>query len=136
MKSFETNDLNFKKSSQKEIHIKARIEYPSIYPKRFEVPDEKVAWEINYPEYNPEYFVAPKVLENDYSKKENGWAEPEEIPKNKISEWINKKINIDSNGRPLNPYGRTGICRRGLLCRWGEKPAADPIITRINPHNK
>lgn len=34
------------------------------------------------------------------------------------------------NGFPLNPLGRTGICGRGVLGRWGPNHAADPIISR------
>ena len=37
---------------------------------------------------------------------------------------------LDSNGRPLNPRGRTGLVGRGLLGRWGPNHAADPIVTR------
>lgn len=33
-------------------------------------------------------------------------------------------------GRPLNPRGRTGLCGRGVLGRWGPNHAADPIVTR------
>ena len=29
-----------------------------------------------------------------------------------------------------NPVGRTGICHRGTLGRWGPNHAADPIVTR------
>uniref|UniRef100_A0A0R3WSZ2 Nudix hydrolase domain-containing protein n=1 Tax=Hydatigena taeniaeformis TaxID=6205 RepID=A0A0R3WSZ2_HYDTA len=37
---------------------------------------------------------------------------------------------LDSNGRPLNPRGRTGVVGRGRLGRWGPNHAADPIVTR------
>jgi 8-oxo-dGTP pyrophosphatase MutT (NUDIX family) len=40
---------------------------------------------------------------------------------------------MDELGRPMNPFGRTGIEGRGLLGKWGQNPAADPIITRYNP---
>ena len=29
-----------------------------------------------------------------------------------------------------NPVGRTGVCGRGRLARWGPNHAADPIVTR------
>lgn len=38
--------------------------------------------------------------------------------------------DLDSERRPLNPYGRTGIVGRGLLGRWGPNHAADPIVTK------
>lgn len=34
------------------------------------------------------------------------------------------------NGVPRNPFGRTGMCGRGLLGRWGPNHAADPVVTR------
>lgn len=37
---------------------------------------------------------------------------------------------LDSNDRPLNPVGRTGITGRGQLGKWGPNHAADPIVTR------
>ena len=33
-------------------------------------------------------------------------------------------------GLPRNPQGRTGLCDRGTLGRWGPNHAADPIVTR------
>jgi len=29
-----------------------------------------------------------------------------------------------------NPVGRTGICGRGLLGRWGPNQGGDPVVTR------
>lgn len=37
-----------------------------------------------------------------------------------------------STCRPLNPYGRTGLCGRGRLYYWGPNHAADPIVTRLD----
>ena len=34
------------------------------------------------------------------------------------------------DGVPLNPIGRTGLCGRGQLGKWGPNHAADPIVTR------
>ena len=34
------------------------------------------------------------------------------------------------DGLPLNPQGRTGMCGRGKLGRWGPNHAGDPIVTR------
>ena len=36
-------------------------------------------------------------------------------------------------GRAINPNGRTGMCERGLLGKWGPNHAADPIVTRWRP---
>jgi ADP-ribose pyrophosphatase YjhB (NUDIX family) len=37
-----------------------------------------------------------------------------------------------ASGRPLNPYGRTGLSGRGKLYNWGPNHAADPIVTRVS----
>ena len=47
---------------------------------------------------------------------------------------INEGSPVGSaRGPPLNPRGRTGICGRGLLGKWGPNQAADAIFTRRNP---
>lgn len=115
-------------------HIKARKESPPEYPPRFPVPDDMVAWESDYPDYRPPYYVSPVVLANDISRNPKGWADPEdisllaEIPLESFSGVLPR----DGLGRPLNPVGRTGIAGRGLLGKWGPNYAADPLITRFN----
>ncbi|KAF3420041.1 hypothetical protein E2986_05131 [Frieseomelitta varia] len=125
------------------IHYKCRQGfYPSSNVKRFEVPENKVAWYIEYSEYKPIEYTAPNI-------KRKPWADPEigEIsfkPNwNTIDAYVNLlptgNVNrksftsdyvINKNGYPLNPIGRTGIIGRGLLGRWGPNHAADPIVTR------
>ena len=46
------------------------------------------------------------------------------VPKRKITTHITKNFHI------RNPAGRTGMCGRGLLGKWGPNHAADPIVTR------
>jgi len=123
------------KISPERYHLKARKETPAIYPSRYDVPDDKVDWDKEYPEYEPPYFVAQSVLDNDYTKKDSGWADPEEIPIDKKYISSEGEIKLDENGRPRNPKGRTGIEGRGLLGKWGPNFAADPIVTRINPES-
>lgn len=117
------------------LHKKARTEKPAIYPERVPVSDGKVAWEVSFPSYHPQYFVAPKVLEEDRTKKEGGWADPENVRDiGRELKSYEGAVHIDKKtGRPLNPKGRTGIEGRGLLGRWGANFAADPMITRTNP---
>jgi len=120
------------------LHVKARFEKPAEYPERFPVPDQLVNWETPYPGYLPPYYVSPVVLQNDSSRNPSGWADPEEvalvpeIPQRSFS----GTLLHDAIGRPLNPAGRTGIAGRGLLGKWGPNYAADPIITRINRHER
>ncbi|XP_043261643.1 ADP-ribose pyrophosphatase, mitochondrial [Colletes gigas] len=117
------------------MHYKCRQGiYPSSNVKRFEVPEDKVPWNVDYPEYEPVKYTA-SVL------KGKPWADPEieEVsfkPNwNSFDEKVNRKsftgdYVINEEGYPLNPVGRTGIIGRGLLGRWGPNHAADPIVTR------
>jgi ADP-ribose pyrophosphatase len=36
-------------------------------------------WSSDYTEYQPPYFVAPSVLDNDRTQKKGGWAGPEQF---------------------------------------------------------
>ncbi|XP_078332506.1 transient receptor potential cation channel subfamily M member-like 2 isoform X3 [Crassostrea virginica] len=128
---------------RKRINYKARIpRYPQSLVKRFPVPDDKVGWEIPFPEYDPVLYEAPEVKSHPY------WADtidlvymkPEErIGKIKFNEYDNKnKIDRKSyvgtyqvqDGLPLNPAGRTGLIGRGLLGRYGPNHCGDPVVTR------
>ncbi|CAL7948347.1 unnamed protein product [Xylocopa violacea] len=102
--------------------------------KRFEVPENKVPWSVEYPEYKPVEYTAVVL-------KGKPWADPEigDVsfkPKwNTLDEKVNRKsfmgdYIINEEGYPLNPIGRTGIIGRGLLGRWGPNHAVDPIVTR------
>lgn len=117
------------------MHYKCRN---TIYPKsnnviRFSVPDDKVRWEVQWPEYNPVFYTSTAI-------KGQSWADPsiekcEFKPKwNTLDGNINRKSHFKDydivGGFPLNPIGRTGISGRGCLGRWGPNHAADPILTR------
>lgn len=120
------------------LHVKARGSHPA-YPQREPVDDQQVSWKIPWPEYAPADFLHPTVTENDCSKKPGGWADTS-IPDRELIEgrgsYELKKQGLaftyDGVGRPLNPWGRTGMGNRGLLGKWGPNHAADPIITRRN----
>ena len=60
-------------------HVKARTEKPGIYPERFQVPEDKVAWDTDFSEYEPKYFVAPVVLDNSREEKEGGLGRARDI---------------------------------------------------------
>ena len=96
------------------MHIKARGSHPS-YPQRFEVPDDKVKWSVEWSEYKPVDFTHQNVIDNMSDKNPKGWANPEK----------------PENQRTKNPIGRTGMKGRGLLGKWGANYAADPIFTRF-----
>jgi len=124
-------------SRSRTLHSKARSEKPAEYPERYPVPDEKVPWNCEFPNYSPPYYVSPVVLANDCTKASNGWADPEDITLLQAipEDSFEGALLHDKSGRPLNPLGRTGISGRGLLGKWGPNYAADPIITRINRHS-
>ncbi|KAM3718742.1 putative nudix hydrolase [Dirofilaria immitis] len=120
------------------MHYKCRnIEKPylrsDIY--RLKVPDDKVKWEVAWPEYAPQDFTSLAAIDkpwadsNDFKNGKFKW--------NDVDELINRlsymgKYNLDKTGRPLNPIGRTGLRGRGVLGRWGPNHAADPIVSRFH----
>jgi len=122
------------------VHQKCRQGlYPSSNVLRFAVPEEKVPWTIDYPDYKPVAYTATVL-------KDKPWADPEinELtfkPRwNSIDDKVNRKsftgdYIVSADGYPLNPVGRTGIVGRGLLGRWGPNHAADPIVTRWKRDN-
>jgi ADP-ribose pyrophosphatase len=115
--------------------FRARYEWPEGYPRRAEVRDELLSWSVSYPDYDPPYYVAQTVLDNDVTDKPGGWADPEDVSKVESfpAESFEGPLQFDEQGRPLNPRGRCGVAGRGLLGKWGPNFAADPIITRLHP---
>uniref|UniRef100_A0A3Q2PWB2 ADP-ribose pyrophosphatase, mitochondrial n=1 Tax=Fundulus heteroclitus TaxID=8078 RepID=A0A3Q2PWB2_FUNHE len=114
-------------------HVKSRCpQYPESAVNRFPVPDDKVNWNQNWPQYNPVSYTAPAVLKKPF------WADPEIgsfSPKFNTVDGAVDRTSFEGsyrveNGKPLNPFGRTGLTGRGLLGRWGPNHAADPIVTR------
>jgi len=124
-------------------HVKARSKHP-LYPERFPVDDSIVSWGTAAPLYQPVEYVAKGVIDNDSSKKPNGWADPVQPDKATIekrgsyeySKTGCKMVFEASTERPRNPVGRTGMTNRGLLGKWGPNYAADPIVTRRNAQGK
>ncbi|KAF6768328.1 ADP-ribose pyrophosphatase mitochondrial [Paragonimus kellicotti] len=123
-------------SASTSLHVKCRN---SAYPRtdglqRALVPDELVDWRVKWDAYKPINYTHPKV----HGK---SWADPDiqNSPEvvlnfNQIDGTVDRTsfmgiYQLDSNRIPLNPRGRTGICGRGSLGRWGPNHAADPIVT-------
>lgn len=97
---------------------------PVEYPERVEVPEEKRSWNAAYPDYKPAYYRSLSLKDPKDSSKDQPWADPE----NKFD-----AKDLNNQGIPKNPCGRTGIRGQGLLGKWGENWAADPVITRYDP---
>ena len=110
------------------LHKKSRTEKHSGYPARMFVPDDKVSWQTEFPEYNPIEYNAPIVLDINTL-----WADPQNILKVNRS-FISFEGEVKFNkGIPLNPFGRTGLGGRGVLGKWGANFAVDGLITTIHP---
>jgi len=116
-------------------HVRARGLYPG-YPKRFPVPDDKVSWSINYPEYKTVEFTSDRIL----SRLPNLQRGPDPQDTKRLVSQFATRLTYETGGnitldpatnRPLNPIGRTGLTGRGRLYRWGPNHAADPVVTRF-----
>ncbi|MCH9632260.1 MAG: hypothetical protein S4CHLAM6_05910 [Chlamydiae bacterium] len=115
------------------MHIKAVTEKPAQYPERFPLDPTKVEWNTQCIDYKPTEYTSDIVINQYNVHGDKGWADPQDVSKvaNKITSFISE-IQFDSFQRPVNPMGRTGICGRGLLGKWGPNFAGDPIVTRVN----
>ncbi|PVD32988.1 hypothetical protein C0Q70_08436 [Pomacea canaliculata] len=121
-----------------EIHIKARSSpyQRTTDVKRFPVPDEKVPWNVDFPEYKPVDYTAPSVQKGPvWADIDVRTADASQQPIwNKLDNGVNRVSHMGPykivDKCPRNPIGRTGMIGRGLLGRWGPNHAADPIVTR------
>lgn len=105
------------------------------------MPEDKVAWDELFEGYMPVEYVDPAVLANDSEQRAGGWADPPAVDRKSFErERISYELEAVGEkwgwheGRPLNPRGRTGMCERGLLGKWGANHCADPVVTRYNPY--
>ena len=77
------------------------------------MPEDKVSWSVDYPEYSPVEYTASKLL----SDKRPPWADP--VDSKEIHHWNQMDHNVDRrsfmgkyeviDGLPRNSVGRTGI---------------------------
>ena len=93
------------------------------YLKRVAVPPELASWKVDFPGYRPIKYTDQKVYDH-----EGDWADSHIDPKKMKS--YTGEISFNSEGKPLNPMGRTGIEGRGELGKYGPNLAADPVITK------
>ena len=122
-------------------HTAARGQGNPQYPLRSPVPDIAVPFTTALPGYTPTKFTAGPVLANDAHVTKGGWADPVDFSALSVDAWGARRsfegpIEIGTDGRPRNPRGRTGMCERGLLGKWGPNHAADPIVTRFAPEDE
>lgn len=100
------------------------------------MPDDKVAWSTNYSWYFPLYFTEyhDEPWVDKFVKQFQGPDLPQPIYNsmdgliNRVS--YNGPYHVSKTGFPYNPIGRTGICGRGVLGRWGPNHAVMVFVTR------
>ena len=118
-----------------DFHLKIRGERPSTYPERLRISIDQAIWTTPCPDYSPPYHVDPEVLRNDKNKVKGGWADSEESWQDQEPD-LEADFSRDSDDKPLNPHGRTGISGRGILGRWGPNLVAIVLVTRFNKKTK
>ncbi|KAJ1121117.1 hypothetical protein NDU88_009245 [Pleurodeles waltl] len=123
-----------------EHHVNScQLMYPGSDVIRFPVPDELVPWQVDFPLYNPPYYIAEREGRGTY----NPWAETSgSEPKREYNSKTNF-INLEStcgkytvkDGLPLNPMGRTGLKGVGSLRWYGPNHCLHPVLTRWKRNN-
>src|SRR5215217_4257170 len=126
-------------SARTEVHSKLAELYADDHPdgkplNRLPVDDAHATWGTVAPDY------APVLV--DYPRGETRFAKPDDHPDpadpRQAGPFISHEISqveLDDNGRPINPVGPTGLAGRGILNYWGPNHAADGVLTRYNPEN-
>jgi ADP-ribose pyrophosphatase len=117
-----------------DFQLKIREERPPSYPPRQRVSIDLAPWCMECAEYAPPYHVEPIVLANDRTQVKNGWADPEDVTLARLDEGA-PGFARDEAGRPLHPFGRTGIAGRGALGCWGPNRAVVAVVTRERSDN-
>ena len=106
---------------------------PSNYPERAPLPLSAVPWSVTLKDYDP-----PEANLHSPEERLSGLldpSDPREVSRDFDS--FDGTVRIEpASGRPLNPHGRTGLCGRGVLYKWGANYAVDAIVTGINPESK
>jgi ADP-ribose pyrophosphatase len=117
-----------------EFQLRIRGERPPSYPPRQRVSIDLAPWCTDCADYAPPYHVEPIVLANDCTRAANGWADPEDVTLARLDERA-PDVAKDESGRPLHPFGRTGIAGRGALGSWGPNRAVVAVVTRERSDN-
>jgi ADP-ribose pyrophosphatase len=111
-------------------HVKCRREYPQ-YPavKRTVVEDDKIDWDVEFKDYNPPTFPSVETIIFDDVSDHSDVKNIDFTAKDRKS--LHGPLKIDSDGYPLNPFGRTGLKGLGSLYRYGVNQTTRVIIFRI-----
>lgn len=105
----------------------APVDHPGVT-----VPEDRRRWSASWPQYAPADITPPELRPAALAQKVPDWAETAATP-NDVNDWDHRRaaalvpFELDAQGWPLNPQGRTGRTGR-TLGRWAENAAADPIV--------
>ena len=116
-----------------DFHLKIRAERPAGYPPRRRLSIDESPWILDCEGYDPPYYIDPSVMDNDRSKNDEGWADPEDFSQVRDRPRIATAKYKDDDGKPRNPRGRTGLAGRGLLGLWGTNLSVAALVVRANP---
>ncbi|GAU91171.1 hypothetical protein RvY_03479 [Ramazzottius varieornatus] len=112
--------------------------YPATAISRLYVPDDRVDWQDSLDDYRPEVY---NKAAGEFSGEESPWVDSESDLRSVSGRsrgrrcWITTQdgqavsYNVDSNGNPLNPFGRTGLRGRGGMPRFGPNHKVYLLIT-------
>ena len=89
---------------------------PPEYPERFPVPDHRVPWSVDFPEYNPKFVYIPKFK----GSRNYGFLNPA------ADEILRSSIAV------RNPIGRTGLYGPGKFYNLGANRTVDALITKLS----
>ncbi|MFE2729117.1 NUDIX domain-containing protein [Kitasatospora sp. NPDC059327] len=87
---------------------------------------------VSWPDYAPVDVTPEELLPRALEREVPFWAEGAATP-DAVTDWAQRQaaalvpFQLDAQGWPLHPAGRTGLTGRNLG-RWGENVAADPIV--------
>lgn len=96
------------------------------------IPAGRRSWSVSWPEYAPTDVTPEELLPQALGREVPFWAEGAATP-DAVTDWAQRQaaalvpFQLDAQGWPLHPAGRTGRTGRNLG-RWGENAAADPIV--------
>lgn len=96
------------------------------------VPAGRRCWSVDWPQYTPTDVTPPELLPAALAQHVPDWAEAAATPAD-VTNWPARQaraiipFELDGEGRPMHPRGRTGRAGRNLPL-WGENHAADPIV--------
>ncbi|KAM4796298.1 transient receptor potential cation channel subfamily M member 2-like [Rhinophrynus dorsalis] len=114
-------------------HVNSRVLlYPDSKVIRYPVPDEMVPWEVEFPHYDPPFYIAERNDRGDYD------PQAEVTQKNRRYNSLDGLLDFRSScgkymvqdGVPLNPMGRTGLRGVGSLRWFGPNHSMHPVLTR------